>query len=31
MSIKSQRNNVDLANMTIAKQRGPNYVMNKPR
>ena len=30
MSIKSQKNNLDLSNMTIAKQRGPNYVMNKP-
>lgn len=29
MSIKSKRNNLDLANMTIAKQRGPHYVMNK--
>jgi len=29
MSIKSQRNNLDLSNMTIAKQRNPNYIMNR--
>ena len=28
MSIKSQRNNLDLPNITIAKQRAPNYIMN---
>lgn len=29
MSIKSQLNNLDLSNMTNAKQRDPNYLMNK--
>lgn len=25
MSIKSQRNNLDLSNMTMERQRAPNY------
>lgn len=29
MSIKSVRNNLDLSSITIAKQRNPNYIMNR--
>lgn len=31
MSIKSQRNHLDLPNMIIKRQRNPYYVMNQKR